>query len=357
MNTLEPTKVSLSISGMTCGACAALIQRRLNEIDGVEASVNYATERATVALPPGASIDMLVDAVEAAGYTAEPVEMGSVLGESEALDRRVHALGRRLLVSALLFMPLCDLSLIFSLIPVTRFTGWQWLMVALAAPVLTWAAWPFYSAAFRAARHGASTMDTLVSLGILSATGWSLYAMFWQDRGRGVQPAIDVIFRHGGGSIYLDVAAGVTTFLLAGRYFEAWSRRRTGNALRSLAEVGARDVAVVDLVGNERRIPTSQLMVGDRFIVRPGETVATDGEVTRGRAGIDRSVMTGEALPLDVIPGDQVVGGTPPASSRVRADTPSVRRPGRDSRQSIPMVTTLRSEERNGEGERRPSGH
>ena len=309
VNTLEPTKVSLSISGMTCGACAALVQRRLNEIDGVEASVNYASERATVAMPADASIDILVDAVEAAGYSAEPVDDGSVLGDSEALDGRVHALGRRLLVSALLFMPLCDLSLIFSLIPVTRFPGWQWLMVALAAPVLTWAAWPFYSAAFRAARHGASTMDTLVSLGILSATGWSLYAMFWQDKGRGVEPAADVVFHHGGGSIYLDVAAGVTTFLLAGRYFEAWSRRRTGNALRSLAEVGARDVAVVDLAGNERRIPTSQLMVGDQFIVRPGETIATDGEVTMGRAGIDRSVMTGESLPLDVIPGDQVVGG------------------------------------------------
>ena len=310
VNTLEPTKVSLSIGGMTCGACAALIQRRLNDIDGVEASVNYASERATVAMPADASIEMLVDAVESAGYTAEPVDEGSPLDESDEIDRRVHSLGRRLLVSALLFMPLCDLSVIFSLIPVTRFPGWQWLMVVLAAPVLTWAAWPFYTAAFRAARHGTSTMDTLVSLGILSATGWSLYAMFWQDKGRAAQPAVDVIFRHGGGAIYIDVAAGVTTFLLAGRYFEAWSRRRTGNALRSLAEVGARDVAVLDLVGNECRIPTSQLVVGDRFVVRPGETVATDGEVMVGRAGIDRSVMTGESLPLDVIPGDQVVGGT-----------------------------------------------
>ena len=184
VNTLEPTKVTLSIGGMTCGACAALIQRRLNEIDGVEASVNYASERATVAMPADASIDVLVNAVESAGYTAEPVDEGSLLEKSDEVDRRVHSLGRRLLVSALLFMPLCDLSLIFSLIPVTRFPGWQWLMVVLAAPVLTWAAWPFYTAAFRAARHGTSTMDTLVSLGILSATGWSLYAMFWQDKGR-----------------------------------------------------------------------------------------------------------------------------------------------------------------------------
>ncbi len=310
VSALEPTKVSLLIGGMTCGACAALIQRRLNEIDGVEASVNFASERATVAMPADTSIAVLVHAVEAAGYAAEPVEEGSLLAEVDEVDRRVHSLGRRLLVAALLFMPLCDLSLIFSLIPVTRFPGWQWLMVALATPVLTWAAWPFYSAAFRGARHGSSTMDTLVSLGILSATGWSLYAMFWQDTSRTAQPAVDVIFRHGGGAIYLDVAAGVTTFLLAGRFFEAWSRRRTGNALRSLAEVGARAVSVVDLAGDERRIPTSQLVVGDQFVVRPGETVATDGEVVAGRAGIDRSVMTGESLPLDVNPGDQVIGGT-----------------------------------------------
>ena len=160
-------------------------------------------------------------------------------------------------------------------------------------------------------------MDTLVSVGILSATGWSLYAMFWQDNSRAAQPAVDVIFRRGGGAIYLDVAAGVTTFLLAGRYFEAWSRRRTGNALRSLAEVGARDVAVIDVAGNERRIPTSQLVVGDQFVVRPGETVATDGEVVVGRAGIDRSVMTGESLPLDVNPGDQVIGGTVAVGGRL----------------------------------------
>jgi P-type Cu+ transporter len=323
VNTLEPTKVSLSISGMTCGACAAVIQRRLNEIDGVEASVNYASERASIAMPPDASIEMLVKAVESAGYIAEPIDAGSLL-ESDEVDRRVHSLGRRLLVSALLFMPLCDLSIIFSLIPVTRFPGWQWLLVVLAVPVLTWAAWPFYSAAFRAARHGTSTMDTLVSLGILSATGWSLYAMFWQDKGRTVQPAIDVIFHRGGGAIYLDVAAGVTTFLLAGRYFEAWSRRRTGNALRSLAELGARNVAVVDLAGNERRIPASQLVVGDRFVARPGEIVATDGEVVMGRAGIDRSVMTGESLPLDVVPGDQVVGGTIAVGGRLVVRATSV---------------------------------
>ncbi len=186
VSALEPTKVSLSHRRNDLWGRAALIQRRLNEIDGVEASVNFASERATVAMPADTSIAVLVHAVEAAGYAAEPVEDGSLLAEVDEVDRRVHSLGRRLLVAALLFMPLCDLSLIFSLIPVTRFPGWQWLMVALATPVLTWAAWPFYSAAFRGARHGSSTMDTLVSLGILSATGWSLYAMFWQDTSRTV---------------------------------------------------------------------------------------------------------------------------------------------------------------------------
>ncbi len=306
----DTNEISLSIGGMSCGACASLIQRRLNALDGVEATVNYATERARVIMPSSTTVKALFDAIETAGYSAELVDDDSAADGANEDDRRVHSIGRRLLVSALLFMPLCDLSLIFSLVPVTRFPHWQWLMVVLAAPVLTWAAWPFYRAAYRAARHGTSTMDTLVSMGILAATCWSLYAMFWQDTNRSVEPAVDIIFRRAGGAIYLDVAAGVTTFLLAGRYFEAWSRRRTGNALRSLAAVGARDVAVIDASGDEKRVPIDDLVVGDRFIVRPGETVATDGEVVGGNAGIDRSVMTGESVPLDVTVGDQVIGGT-----------------------------------------------
>jgi heavy metal translocating P-type ATPase len=310
-------EVTLSIGGMTCGACAALIQRRLTALDGVEASVNFATERARVVVPQSMPARAVVDVVEGAGYSAEIIDGSSVVDPSTEDDRRVHFLGRRLLVSALLFMPLCDLSLIFSLIPVTRFPHWQWLMVALATPVLTWAAWPFYRAAFRAARHGVSTMDTLVSVGILAATGWSIYAMFWQDTARVQEPPADVLFRHGGGAIYLDVAAGVTTFLLAGRYFEAWSRRRTGNALQALAAVGVRDVAVIDRSGAERRVSIDSLAVGDRFIVRPGETVAADGEVVTGEAGIDRSLMTGESVPLDVVAGDQVTGGTVAVGGRL----------------------------------------
>ena len=302
---------------MTCGACAALIQRRLNALDGVEANVNYASERARVVRPASMTVEMLVDAIESAGYSAEVADAAIPDEASAEDDLRVRFLGRRLLVAALLFMPLCDLSLIFSLIPVTRFPHWQWLMVALAAPVVTWAAWPFYRAALRAARHGASTMDTLVSLGILAATGWSLYAMFWQDTTRSATPAVNVIFRHAGGAIYLDVAAGVTTFLLAGRFFEAWSRRRTGNALRSLAAVGANDVSVLDAAGSERRVPIDALVVEDRFVVRPGETVATDGEVVSGAAGLDRSVMTGESVPVDVAPGDPVIGGTVAVGGRL----------------------------------------
>ncbi len=313
----DTNEISLSIAGMTCGACASLIQHRLNDLDGVEASVNYATERARVTVPASTTVEALFDAVESAGYSAELVDDDLAADGATEDNQRVHFLGRRLLVSALLFMPLCDLSLIFSLIPVTRFPHWQWLMVVLAAPVVTWAAWPFYRAAYRAARHGTSTMDTLVSMGILAATCWSLDAMFRQDTSRSVEPAVDVIFRHAGGAIYLDVAAGVTTFLLAGRYFEAWSRRRTGNALRSLAAIGARDVAVIDASGDEQRVPIDALVVGDRFIVRPGETVATDGEVVGGNAGVDRSAMTGESLPLDVAVGDQVIGGTVAVGGRL----------------------------------------
>ncbi len=308
---------SLAIDGMTCGACAALIQRRLNGLDGVEASVNYASERARVLVRSDATVDDLIGEIESAGYSATSVHHGLPADPSVEDDRRVRSLGWRLLVSALLFMPLCDLSIIFSLVPVTRFPHWQWLLILLALPVLTWAAWPFYRAALRSLRHGAATMDTLVSLGILSATGWSIHAMFWEAPGAVARPGISVVFHRGGSAIYLDVAAGVTTFLLAGRFFEAWSRRRTGGALRSLAAVGAKEVTAIDFLGLERRIPVGDLEVGDRFVVRPGETVGTDGAVEDGRSEIDRSMMTGEAVPVAVGPGDTVIGGTISAGGRL----------------------------------------
>jgi len=303
--------VSVAIGGMTCGACAARIERRLNDLDGVSASVNYASERARVVLPPELPVERLVDEIHSAGYTAE------LVGDSESMtdrpaeaDQRVRTLSRRLVVSALIFMPLCDLSVAFSLVPLLRFPHWQWLLVVLASPVLTWAAWPFYKAAVRNARYHTSTMDTLVSLGIAAATSWSLYAMFWRDTDRTPRSWVFVLAHQSGGAIYLDVAAGVTTFLLAGRYFEALCKRRSGDALRSLVAVGAKEVAVLGAMDVERRLPVSRLEVGDRFVVRPGETVAADGEVIVGESSIDRSAMTGESVPVDVAPGDPVTGGT-----------------------------------------------
>jgi P-type Cu+ transporter len=284
----------------------------------VEARVNFASERATATLPAGLPVERLIAEITATGYTATvPPETGPSADGREEAEARVRSLRRRLFVSALLFMPLCDTSIAFSVAPNLRFPGWQWLMVALAAPVVTWAAWPFYRAAVRAARHGMSTMDTLVSLGIISSTLWSLYAMFWRDSSRVSQSILFMLVHRSAGAIYLDVAAGVTTFVLAGRYFEAWSRQRSGNALRALAAVGAKDVGVIDATGFERRRPVASLAVGDRFIVRPGETVATDGEVVFGQSAVDRSVLTGESQPLDVAQGDMVVGGTVSTSGRL----------------------------------------
>ena len=322
--------VSIAIGGMTCGACAARIEQRLNHLDGVEASVNYASERAAVSAPPDVAPERLVDEIRAAGFTAHLVDdAAEELGDRrEDVDRRVRSLGRRLVVAAVLFMPLCDASIAFWLFARLRFPHWQWVLVALAAPVLTYAAWPLYAAAVRAARHGTTTMDTLVSLGILSATGWSLYAMFWRDTGDVPRSILYVLEHQSSGAIYLDVAAGVTTFLLAGRYFEARCLRRSGDALRSLAAVGAKDVAALDADGGEHRVPVTDLLVGDRFVVRPGETVATDGLVELGHSSIDRSAMTGESLPVDVTPGDRVVGGTVSVGGRLVV---SATRVGRDT--------------------------
>lgn len=322
--------ISLVVGGMTCGACAARIERRLNRLDGVTARVNYATDRASVVGPPDLAPDALITVIESLGYTADvltpapaPAQTSTTQGAptrapdrrrarrpDDEIDRRVRSLGRRLVVAAVLFMPLCDTSIAFSLVPSIRFPGWQWLMVALAAPVVTWAAWPFHTAAARHARHLTSTMDTLVSLGVATSTAWSLYAMFFEDTSHAGSSIAAVLAHHSAGSIYLDVAAGVTTFLLAGRYFEARSRQRSGDALRALAALSAKDVSVLEPDGTERRLPLTALVPGSRFVVRPGEKVATDGEVEHGQSAMDRSLMTGESEPAEVGPGDQVVGGT-----------------------------------------------
>ena len=304
----------LVVGGMTCAACAARVQAKLNKVTGVTASVNLSTERAYVTAPAQLCARDLVDVVEAAGYTAElaaPAEQDAVADATAAADEAaVRRLRRRLTLALVFFVPLTDLSLMLSVFPWTRFPGWQWVLVALAAPVAIWAAWPFHAAALRQARHLSSSMDTLVSLGILAACGWSVYAMFVLDRGRGGLSGLANLLHGSGGGIYLEVAASVTTFLLAGRLYEAHARRTAGRAMRDLAEAGARDVCVLADDGAEHRMPAGRLRAGQRFVVRPGERIAADGEVLSGGSAVDRSMMTGESVPVDAAAGDVVIGGT-----------------------------------------------
>ncbi len=307
----ETRVIALTVRGMTCASCAARVESRLNELDDVTATVNYATDRAMVTAPSELPVEVLLDAIERAGYEAEPPAETSTTRFGAAVDDdRVRYLRRRLIVAALLFMPLCDGSLAFSLVPLLRFSGWQWVMTGLAVPVVTWAAWPMYVAAFRAARHGTSTMDTLVSIGIVASTAWSEYVMFFRDHREKAQSAIEVLFRQASGAVYLDVAAGVTTFLLAGRYYEAISKRRTGDVLRSLASVGAKEAAVLDAHGRESKVPVEDVQVGDSLVVRSGETVPADGRVLRGSSTIDKSMLTGESVPVRADEGNVVIGGT-----------------------------------------------
>jgi cation transport ATPase len=265
----QPSPYELVIGGMTCAACAARVQAKLNRLDGVTAAVNLSTERAWVSAPPNLSPRDLVGVVEAAGYTAEVAAPPGPDGEADAAaadDAAVRRLRRRLTLALVFFVPLTDASLMLSVFGWTRFPGWQWLLVALAVPVATWAAWPFHAAALRQARYLSCSMDTLVSLGILAACGWSAYAMFVLDRGRGgpgsQQSGLANLLHGSGGGIYLEVAASVTTFLLAGRLYEAKARRTAGQAMRDLAAAGARDVCVLDDDGTERRIPAGWLLAG-----------------------------------------------------------------------------------------------
>jgi cation-transporting P-type ATPase A/B/Cu+-exporting ATPase len=316
----------LVVGGMTCAACAARVQAKLNKVTGVTASVNLSTERAYVTAPAQLSARDLIDVVEAAGYTAElaalPEQDAGADATAAADEAAVRRLRRRLTLALVFFVPLTDLSLMLSVFPWTRFPGWQWLLVALAAPVAIWAAWPFHAAALRQARHLSSSMDTLVSLGILAACGWSVYAMFVLDRGRGRLSGLQNLLHGSGGGIYLEVAASVTTFLLAGRLYEARARRTAGQAMRDLAEAGARDVCVLADDGAEHRMPAGRLRAGQRFVVRPGERIAADGEVLSGGSAVDRSMMTAESVPVDAAPGDVVIGGTIALTGRlvVRAD-------------------------------------
>ncbi|MGI8810502.1 MAG: heavy metal translocating P-type ATPase [Acidimicrobiales bacterium] len=311
-----PTRVELQIGGMTCASCAARIEKRLNRLDGVTATVNYATEHATVQIPDGTAPADVIAAVEAAGYTAvlPRVERAPECGASEPPDETAP-LRTRLLVSLVLSVPVIAMAMV----PALQFENWQWLSLTLASPVVVWGALPFHRAAWVNLRHGAVTMDTLISLGTLAAYGWSLYALFVGDAGMaGMTMPFDFSISRGSGTheIYLEVAAGVTLFILAGRYFEARAKRRSGAALRALLELGAKDVAVLRS-GVERRIPVEQLAVGDLFVVRPGEKVATDGVVDEGTSAIDASLLTGESVPVEVGPGDSVVGATVNAGGRL----------------------------------------
>ncbi|MFJ2028304.1 heavy metal translocating P-type ATPase [Streptosporangium sp. NPDC087985] len=308
--------VELSIGGMTCASCANRIERKLNKLDGVTATVNYATEKATVTFGGGIGPHGLIAEVEKAGYTAAlpaPPRAEGAAPETEADE--LAPLRARLITAVALAVPVIAMAMI----PALQFTNWQWLSLTLAAPVVVYAGWPFHRAAWTNLRHGAATMDTLVSLGTLAALGWSLWALFFGSAGMPgmTHPfALTIERTDGSGNIYLEAAAGVTAFILAGRYFEARAKRRAGAALRALLDLGAKDVAVLR-DGVEVRIPLERLAVGDRFVVRPGEKIATDGVVEEGSSAVDASMLTGESVPVEVRPGDTVTGATVNAGGRL----------------------------------------
>ncbi|MFI8093927.1 heavy metal translocating P-type ATPase [Streptomyces sp. NPDC086080] len=314
-------QVELLIGGMTCASCAARVEKKLNRMDGVTATVNYATEKARITYPPGVEVADLISTVVRTGYTAEepappaPAREGDDESGAPQADPELAALRRRLTISTLLALPV----VLLAMIPPLQFDHWQWLSLTLAAPVVVWGAAPFHRAAWTNLRHGAATMDTLVSVGTLAAFGWSLWALFLGDAGTpGMRHPFELtVSRTDGASmIYLEVAAGVTVFILLGRYLEARSKRRAGAALRALMELGAKDVAVLR-DGREVRIPAERLAVGDRFVVRPGEKIATDGTVIEGFSAVDASMLTGESVPVDVTVGDTVTGATVNAGGRL----------------------------------------
>jgi len=312
----DQTRFELQIGGMTCASCAARIEKKLNRLEGVSATVNYATEKAQVTGPADLAADTVIAEVERTGYTAvlpapprqtEPVDADP--------DPELESLRHRLVVSTALAVPV----ILMSMIPALQFTNWQWLSLVLAAPVVVWGAWPFHRAAWINLRHGAATMDTLISLGTSAALAWSLYALFFGTAG---MPGMTHPFSFtigtadAAGDIYLEVAAGVTMFVLAGRYVEKRAKRRAGAALRALLELGAKDVTV-QRDGVEGRVPIGELRVGDEFVVRPGEKIATDGIVTAGSSAVDESMLTGESLPVEVAAGDAVTGATVNAGGRL----------------------------------------
>ncbi|WP_406204064.1 heavy metal translocating P-type ATPase [Kitasatospora sp. NBC_01560] len=340
-------RVELSIGGMTCASCAARIEKKLNRMDGVEATVNYATEKARVDFGPGVSVTDLIATVERTGYTAElpPPPAAPVAPAGEAGTGPEHApadpLLDRLLISAVLSVPVVMLSMIPSL----QFANWQWLAFALTGPVVVHGGLPFHRAAWTNLKHGAATMDTLVSLGTLAAFGWSCWALFWGDAGRpGMRHSFSLTVGDtaASSSLYLETAAAVTVLILLGRYLEAHSKRRAGAALHALLDLGAKDVAVLQ-GGRELRLPVDRLAVGMRFVVRPGEKIATDGVVVEGASAVDASMLTGESVPAEVAVGDAVTGATVNAGGRLVVEATRV---GADTR--LARMARLVEEAQNG---------
>ncbi|MFE7762797.1 heavy metal translocating P-type ATPase [Streptomyces sp. NPDC057438] len=320
-------EVEFSIGGMTCASCAARVERKLNRVEGVTATVNYATEKAKVSYGDAVSVRELIATVEATGYTAreltpparaEPEGAGDGAGDGprEGTADELRTLRQRLVTAVALSVPVVATAMV----PALQFEYWQWLSLTLAAPVVAYAGWPFHRAAWTNARHGAATMDTLVSVGTLAAFGWSLWALFLGTAGTpGMTHPFELTIARGdgAGSIYLEAAAGVTALVLAGRFFEARAKRKAGAALRALLELGAKDVTVLTPGGGERTLPIAELKVGDRFLVRPGEKIATDGTVVEGTSAVDASMLTGESAPVEVVAGDPVTGATVNAGGRL----------------------------------------
>jgi Cu+-exporting ATPase len=355
------SEIDLSVIGMTCASCANRIERKLNKIDGVTASVNYATETARVQFAPTITIDDLLKTVHDIGYEALPPEPPKVeqelLDESSgvpddrsaaeiASDREVEDLRRRFWISLALATPV----VLVSMIPPLQFMYWQWFCLVLATPVVFWGAWPFHKAAWKSLRHGTTTMDTLISMGSLAAYLWSVWALFFGGAGLPGYSMTESLLPHFGGettttsnmpAIYLEVAAAVPVFILAGRWFEARAKKRSGAALRALMHLGAKDVSILR-EGVEVRVPVSQLKVGDRFVVRPGERIATDGFVVEGSSAVDESMLTGESVPVEVAPGSDVTGATINADGRIIVEATRI---GNDTRlaQIAKLVTDAQS--------------
>ena len=335
----DQQSVSLAVIGMTCASCASRIERKLNKMDGVSATVNYATETAAVRFAPSVTVDDLLRTVHDTGYEAIPPSPPKASDGPDdrsraeiAADAEVADLRTRLLGSLALATPV----VLISMIPPLQFTYWQWLCFALATPVVFWGAWPFHRAAWTALRHGSATMDTLISLGCLAAYFWSAWALFRGGAGLPIYsmsedwlPSFEIGEQSTGmPDIYLEVAAAVPVFILAGRWFEAKAKRSSGAALRALLTMGAKDVALLR-DGVEARVPISELRVGDRFVVRPGERIASDGVVVEGTSAVDESMLTGESIPVEVAPGSDVTGATVNADGRLVVEATRI---GEDTR-------------------------